>query len=119
MWKWLLGIGLVLILGCGGSGVWLVSSGQFAKLKQQFNHEGKATQVRLEAVARGDLTKTVSAPGTIEPRTKVEISAQVSARIIALPFREGQDVKKGDVVIRLDAEDLAARVDSARARVKS
>lgn len=119
MWKWLLGIALVLVLGCAGSGYWLVSSGQFEKLKNQFSGEGKATQVRLEPVVRGDLTKTVSAPGLIEPRTKVEISAQVSARIIALPFREGQEVKKDDVVIRLDADDLAARVDSAKARLNS
>lgn len=119
MWKWLLGIALVLLLGCIGSGYWLVSSGQFEQYRKQFTGEAKATQVRLEPVVRGDLVKTVSAPGLIEPRTKVEISAQVSARIIALPFREGQDVKQGDVVIRLDAEDLAARVDSAKARLNS
>ena len=40
-------------------------------------------------VERGDLVKVVSAPGQIEPKTNVEISAQVSARIVALPFREG------------------------------
>ncbi|MCC6678027.1 MAG: efflux RND transporter periplasmic adaptor subunit [Phycisphaerales bacterium] len=119
MWKWLLGIALVLLLGCVGSGYWMVSSGQYEKLKLQFSGEGKATLVRLEPVLRGTLTKTVSAPGLIEPRTKVEISAQVSARIIALPFREGQEVKKDDVVIRLDADDLAARVDSAKARLNS
>lgn len=119
MWKWLLGIALVLLLGCVGSGYWMVSSGQYEKLRKQFSGESKATPVRLEAVVRGDLVKTVSAPGLIEPRTKVEISAQVSARIIALPFREGQEVRKGDVVIRLDAEDLAARVDSAKARLNS
>lgn len=119
MWKWLLGIALVLVLGCVGSGYWMVSSGQYEKLRKQFSGEGKATTVRLEPVLRGDLTKTVSAPGLIEPRTKVEISAQVSARIIALPFREGQEVRKDDVVIRLDAEDLAARVDSAKARLNS
>jgi HlyD family secretion protein len=63
--------------------------------------------------------RTVSAPGTIEPKTKVEVSSQVSARIIGLPFREGQVVKEGDVVVRLDARDLAALLDSAKAQLKS
>lgn len=119
MWKWLLGLALILLLGCVGSGVWLAKSGQLEKMKKQFGGESKSTAVRLEAVSRGDLVKTVSAPGLIEPRTKVEISAQVSARIVGLPFREGERVKKGDVVIRLDAENLAAQVDSAKARLAS
>ena len=62
---------------------------------------------------------TISAPGVIEPRTKVEISAQVAARVIALPFREGQSVKKGDLVAQLDAVEFEAAVASARAAMKS
>ncbi len=38
---------------------------------------------------------------------------------MALPFREGETVKKGDVVCRLDAVDLAAALDSAKAQLKS
>lgn len=119
VWKWLIGLMLVLLLGCVGSGYWAYSSGKLKPLMEKFNPESKLTAVRLEPVTKGVLIKTISAPGLIEPRTKVEISAQVSARIIAIPFRENTLVKKGDVVVRLDAVDLAALLDSAKAQVKS
>ena len=75
--------------------------------------------MRLEDVRRGNLVRTVSAPGLVEPKTEVQISAQVSARIVALPFDEGDLVRAGDVVVRLDARDLAAQLDSAKAQLKS
>lgn len=80
------------------------------------NAAATATPVRIEPVARGDLSETVQAPGEIQPRTKVSISARVSARIAALPFAEGGRVKAGDVVVRLDSTDLEAALRSAEAR---
>jgi HlyD family secretion protein len=119
VWKWIVVLVLILVPigGCIGGGVWLAKSGKLKELQEQFNPAMKPLEVRLEKPRKGDLIRTISAPGTIDPRTKVDISAQVSARIIALPFREGQRIKKGDVVVRLDAEDLAAALDSAKARL--
>lgn len=119
MWKWIVALLVVLVLvgGCVGGGVWLAKSGKLKELQEQFNPAMKPLEVRLESPRKGDLVRTISAPGTIDPRTKVDISAQVSARIVALPIREGQRVKKGDVVVRLDAEDLSAALDSAKARL--
>lgn len=118
VWKWLAGIVLILVLA-GVGGAWFIGrSDQGKAFMAQFRKPEVRTRVRVEDVGRGDLVRTVNAPGTIEPRTKVEISAQVSARIIALPFREGDDVRKGDVVVRLDADDLAAALESARAAMK-
>ncbi|NUQ68168.1 MAG: efflux RND transporter periplasmic adaptor subunit [Phycisphaerales bacterium] len=119
MWKWVLGVFLAILLALAGVGYWAFSSGKLDSIIEQFKPGGKPTQVRLAVSERGDLVRVVSAPGQIEPKIKVEISAQVSARIIALPFREGQRVKKGDVVARLEQEDLAALVDSAKAELKS
>ncbi len=118
MWKWLVAVFLVIVAGCAGGGWWFKSSGRLDKVMEQFRPDLKATPVRLEKCAVGNLVRTVSAPGLTEPKTKVSISAQVSARIIAMPFREGQDVKKGDVIVRLDARDLAAALDSAKAQLK-
>jgi HlyD family secretion protein len=56
----------------------------------------EATAVRMEAVADGVLTETVSAPGIVEPMRKVDVSAEVSARIVELPHREGDRVRAGD-----------------------
>lgn len=78
----------------------------------------KPLEVRMEAVGKGNLVRTVSSPGVIEPRTKVQVSAQVVAKILALPFREGQPVKKGDVIVRLDGRDLAAALEAAQAGLR-
>lgn len=71
---------------------------------------------RWAVVQQGSLHETVSAPGIVEPVSKVEISAQVSARIMALPFREGDTVKKGDMVVQLDDRNLKAVLESTIAR---
>lgn len=73
-------------------------------------------EARTAAVRQGSLLETVSAPGFVEPIAKVDISAQVSARITLLPFREGDLVKKGDVVVQLDDRNLKAGLESTVAR---
>jgi len=88
------------------------------------NAEGAA--VRVEPAIRGDLVEIVSAPGMIQPKTKVSISARVAARIIAIPHLAGESVKKADpkaenpdpasVLVRLDDKDLQAALKSSRAR---
>lgn len=120
MWKWLIGLFVFFILALTGTGYYLYSSGTLKKLQEQFQPGTATTKVRFATAARGDLVRTVSAPGQVEPKTKVQISAQVSAKIIALPFRdEGMQVKKGDVLVRLEQQDLAAQLDSAKAQLKS
>jgi len=119
VWKWILGILVVMALVVGGAGFWLVKSGQLDSIRQSFDPSAKATFVKLETAKRGDLIRVVSAPGVIEPRQKVDISAQVSARIIAMPYREGRRVKQGEVIVRLDADDLKASLESAKASLRS
>lgn len=78
--------------------------------------DGESVEVRIEPVRRGTLIERVAAPGEVQPNTKVDISAEVSARILELPHREGSEVRAGDLVVRLDDSDLRARLDAARAR---
>ncbi len=118
MWKLLLGIFVILTLLCGGSGYFLTSTEKGKALVAQFAPQEKIVEVRLEPLERGDLVRLVSAPGIIEPKTKVRISAQVSAKIIALPFQAGAAVKKGDVLVRLDADEYLAALESARANLR-
>ncbi len=119
MWKWLLMIVVVIgALALGGT-YFFNRSGLMEEFHNYLHPESKPKTVRIGTVGRSDLVRMISTPGEIEPKTKVEISAQVSARIIAIPFRENEAVKKGDVVIRLDARDLQALLESARAQLKS
>jgi HlyD family secretion protein len=74
------------------------------------------TSVRVENVARGDLVEIVSAPGQIQPKTKVSISAKTTARIMELPFDEGAVVKKDQIIVQLDSKDLEAQLKAAESR---
>ena len=76
----------------------------------------EATSVRMDPASVGVLTETVSAPGTVEPEHKVDVSAEVSARIVELPKREGDRVRAGELIMRLDDRDLKAALQSAEAR---
>jgi HlyD family secretion protein len=119
VWKWLIAIVVVLVVLLGGAAWFAKSSGLVEKLEKQLNPQLKPVEVRFDAPARGKLIRTINAPGELEPKTKVEISAQVSARILELPFRENQQVKEGDLIVRLDARDLQALLDSAKAQLRS
>jgi len=84
-----------------------------------------AKVVHVEQAQHGELVEFVSAPGEIEPKKNVEISAKVSARIVKLPYEEGDVVTSGDadsappvpasVLVRLDAKDLESQLRSAQA----
>jgi HlyD family secretion protein len=98
-------------------------------IKSKTKPSENALSVRIETVQRGQLIEIVSAPGEIEPKTKVEISAKVSARVVELPFKEGQTVSgpdpdanppvEGSVLIKLDSKDLESRLRSAKANHKA
>src|SRR5437773_12391204 len=57
--------------------------------------------VQTEKVARRNLTEIVVANGKIQPVLQVKISPEVSGEIIELPVKEGQDVKKGDLILKI------------------
>src|SRR6185503_14357332 len=50
----------------------------------------KATEVRVEKVEKRDLTASVTASGQVRPQTKVDVSSDITGKIIALYVREGQ-----------------------------
>jgi HlyD family secretion protein len=115
VWKWLVGGFLVCVAVCGAGGYFIATNKELRKQFEQVIPRPKPPEVRQGAVEIGELSRTVSAPGQVEPLTSVKISAQVSARILALPFELNNAVKKNDVLVRLDSEDLAALLESARA----
>jgi HlyD family secretion protein len=82
-------------------------------------HGSKAPEVQTAKVARQKIVQKVSATGKIQPKTQVEISADVSAKIIKLPVIEGQWVTKGTFLVGLDRERYIAAVQSAEANVSS
>lgn len=115
--KWV--VGVLVLLAIGGGVLVVVVKPMLGGASVVMENE-----VWVETVVLGDLTEVVSAPGEVEPLTKVEISARVSARIIKLPFREGEQVygesEEGNaepsLLIELDASDIQAQLESAQKR---
>ena len=60
--------------------------------------------VEVETAAADEITivETVSATGKIQPEVEIKISSEVSGEIIALPIKEGQVVKKGDLLVKIN-----------------
>lgn len=77
----------------------------------------KGTEVRTEVITRRDLTSVVTASGTIDPKRKVDISADISGRVIELPVQEGQWVERGALLLRIDPTQYQAAVRRAEASV--
>src|SRR6266536_1194623 len=75
--------------------------------------------VQTEKVARRNITETVVANGKIQPVLQVKISPEVSGEIIDLPVKEGQAVKKGDLLVKIKPDTYVANVKSAEAQYKS
>jgi len=75
--------------------------------------------VQTEKVARRNLTETVVANGKIQPVLQVKISPEVSGEIIDLPVKEGQSVKKGDLLVKIKPDSYVANVRSAEAQYLS
>ena len=75
----------------------------------------RGIEVRLEEVARRDLVSTVTASGNIRARLSVDISADVMGRVIELNVEEGDDVRQGEVLLRIDPSQLEAAVSRAQA----
>lgn len=74
-------------------------------------------EVRTEAVQRRDLVSVVTASGIIQPKRKVDISADVSGRVVLLSVVEGQMVQRGDLLLRIDPTAFEAAVRRSEAMV--
>jgi HlyD family secretion protein len=108
-------IAIALLVGLVGVGL-AVTGPRILRVLEDLRPKDEPHQVRTHVLAPDDLVEFVTAPGEVEPETKVDVASQVSARIEVLPVREGDTVRKGDVVVRLDDRDLQAALESAEAR---
>lgn len=83
------------------------------------NRGEKATEVRIEAIEARDLVASVTASGQVQPRTKVDVAADISGRIVRMAVKEGQMVRRGDFLLQIDPEQYEAAVQRAEAGLSS
>lgn len=73
----------------------------------------------FEPVTRRDLTETVTAQGKLEPKSYVDVGAQVSGQLSRLHVEIGDVVEKGQLIAEIDPRIYASRVASDQARIAS
>jgi len=71
------------------------------------------TQVAVEKADKRNIVETVSASGKIKPEIEVKISSEVSGEIVELPIKEGDVVKKGQLLCRVRPDILKSGYDRA------
>ena len=98
--------------------VLLVSIGSVVALTAAKKNK-KAVEVRMEEVGTRDLVSTVTASGTIEPETKVDILSDIQGRITEIAVKEGDMVKKGQFLLQIDAALYQAAVSRSEALLAS
>lgn len=81
------------------------------------NKGDQGTKVAVEAVAAHTITETVTGSGKIYPETQVKIAPEVSGEIIALNVQEGDSVRKGQLMVRINPTIYSSMVNQAQASV--
>src|SRR3954464_6919769 len=79
----------------------------------------KGVEVRTELVQKRDLVASVTASGQVRPQTKVDLSSDISGKIVRLAVKEGQMVTKGQFLLQIDAQQAEAAVQRMEAGLAS
>lgn len=89
------------------------------KKKGWFGSSGNSTPVEVAVIEKMDITETVSAAGKIQPEVEVKISSEVSGEIIALPIVEGQQVKEGDLLVKINPDIYVSNLNRTQAALQN
>src|SRR5215207_11780547 len=79
----------------------------------------KPDEYIFSTVQRGDIEDLVGATGSLQPRDYVDVGAQVSGQLKKIHGEVGTEVKEGQLLAEIDAEQSAARVDANRASLRA
>jgi membrane fusion protein, multidrug efflux system len=109
-WKVLLAVGILSLAGC--------SQGPKAPVKAEASSVVKAAPAAVVSAATAELRpldRTVDVTGSLAPEDTTTISSEVPGRIANIRYDFGQSVRKGDVVVELDKQELQLQVERMRA----
>ena len=90
----------------GVLGIAVVGAGAVAATK----NNKKPVDVRIEAVQARPLVASVTASGQVQPRSKVDVAADISGRIVRLAVKEGDMVRRGQFLLQIDPAQYEAAV---------
>ncbi len=104
--KVLVGVGAAALL----VGIVVISAGA---------RRDRGQEVRFEKVSRRDLVAVVTASGKIQPKKKVDISADITGRITKITVREGDVVTQGQLLLQIEPTVYQANLQQAEATMAS
>src|SRR5579871_1822117 len=105
-----------VVIGVGGTGVWYFQQQGAEPVKAPRSAAPTAVPVTTAVVTRRDLPIYLTGLGSVQASFTVGIRPQVDGMLEAVLFTEGQHVKKGDVLARIDPRLYAAALDQAKAK---
>jgi len=105
-WKVAIGLGVFAVVGIG--------SARMAGVGKK-----PGTTVETAKVAKKDVVSHVLANGKLQPRNKVDISANIPGQIVNLAVREGDRVTKGQFLLQIDQAQYKASADVSEANLQS
>jgi len=119
--RWLWTIGLAAL---AGGGWWVAKDGAVpwakppaaAEAAAQPRRAPPAPVVRVATARVGDLAVTLDALGTVQAYNSVVVASRVDGQLVRIAFREGQDVKEGDLLAQIDPRTYQAQLDQAVAK---
>lgn len=116
--KWIIGVILVAALGAGAA-LWLRGRGaEGAKGGGRAAMPERRVPVLVETAQRRDVPIILEGLGTVTPLATVQVRSQVSGRLMKLSFKEGQPVKRDQVVAELDLRPFQIAVKQAQATLQ-
>ena len=99
--------------------LFVISIVLFALSKFGIISSKKSIAVNQSVVSLNDIVETISATGKIQPQTEIKISADVSGEIVELFVKEGDDVMKGDLLLKIKSDIYLSILERAEASLNS
>ena len=100
---WYVALAVILLAGAGGGYYYKEKTGD------------KGFAITTEKAVVKTITQLVNATGKIQPEVEVKIAPEVPGEVIAMPFREGAAVKKGDLLVSIKADNFRFQVEQQEA----
>jgi HlyD family secretion protein len=97
----------------------LISGLIYLKKSGTFGDNTEAKEVEFAKISETTIVETVSATGKIQPEIQVKISSEVSGEITALAVKEGQVVRKGDLLVKINPDLYTSGLNRSQSNLSS
>src|SRR5450631_4218171 len=107
---------VLIVVAVAAALIYVFSKSPPQQNRGRFGAEGGTVPVLVAPAAKADVPVYLDAVGTIKALNTVTVRPQVDGKLLSVGFKEGDDVKKGDVLARIDPTTYQAQLDQAIAK---